>query len=161
MSCLQAISTLLWRPLGSHSFRPTWNVLHQTWGKATMAVGSVALCLGIWVAGVGWPYYALYAVQVGGILGMASLQKPQQVSISPCSGPCHASSRGCALLQCVWATQSVLVCCSHTNCECDQWAHNCICAVIAPVFATSMVQRPALNFMRHRGCFDTLPHGLM
>ena len=45
-----------------------------------MAVGFVAVNLGIWVAGIGWPYYLLFAVQVGGILGVASLQQPHQVS---------------------------------------------------------------------------------
>lgn len=54
--------------------------MHQTWGTATMAVGFVAVNLGIWVAGVGWPYYLLFALEVTAILGLASLQKPQQVS---------------------------------------------------------------------------------
>lgn len=54
--------------------------MHQTWGTATMAVGFVAVNLGIWVAGVGWPYYLLFALEVTAILGFASLQKPQQVS---------------------------------------------------------------------------------
>lgn len=54
--------------------------MHQTWGMATMAVGFIAVNLGIWVAGVGWPYYLLFALEVTAILGFASLQKPQQVS---------------------------------------------------------------------------------
>ena len=45
-----------------------------------MAVGFIAVNLGIWVAGIGWPYYLLFAVQVGGILGVAALQQPKQVS---------------------------------------------------------------------------------
>jgi hypothetical protein len=54
--------------------------MHQTWGTATMAVGFVAVNLGIWLAGIGWPYYLLFAVEVAAILGFASLQKPQEVS---------------------------------------------------------------------------------
>ena len=54
--------------------------MHQTWGMATMTVGFVAVNLGIWVAGVGWPYYLLFALEVTVILGFTSLQKPQQVS---------------------------------------------------------------------------------
>ena len=77
---VQAVSTLLWRPLGNHTFRPTWNALHKTWGRVTMAAGFIAVNLGIWVAGIGWPYYLLFAVQVGGILGVAALQQPTQVS---------------------------------------------------------------------------------
>ncbi len=45
-----------------------------------MAVGFVAVNLGIWLAGIGWPYYLLFAVEVAAILGFASLQKPQEVS---------------------------------------------------------------------------------
>lgn len=45
-----------------------------------MAVGFVAVNLGIWVASVGWPYYLLFALEVTVILGFASLQKPQQVA---------------------------------------------------------------------------------
>lgn len=77
---VQAVSTLLWRPLGNHSFRSSWNAMHQTWGMATMTVGFVAVNLGIWVAGVGWPYYLLFALEVTVILGFTSLQKPQQVA---------------------------------------------------------------------------------
>ena len=73
---LQALSALLWRPLGSHSFRPTWNKVHANWGKATMAVGATAVCLGIHVAGVGWPWYLLYAFLTGSILGAAYYMDP-------------------------------------------------------------------------------------
>ena len=74
--CLQALSALLWRPHGSHSFKPTWNKVHAKWGKATMAVGANAVCLGIHVAGVGWPWYFVFALQAGTILGAAFYIKP-------------------------------------------------------------------------------------
>ncbi len=64
-----------------------------------MTVGFVAVNLGIWVAGVGWPYYLLFALEVTVILGFASLQKPQQVSkASP-----HQDLATCrSLHHCVW-----------------------------------------------------------
>lgn len=73
---LQALSALLWRPHGSHSFKPTWNKVHTNLGKATMAVGATAVCLGIHIAGVGWPWYLVFALQTGSILGAAYFMDP-------------------------------------------------------------------------------------
>lgn len=36
-----------------------------------MAVGATAVCLGIHVSGVGWPWYLMFAFQSGTILGAA------------------------------------------------------------------------------------------
>ena len=69
--CLQALSALLWRPHSGHSLKPTWNKVHINWGKATMAVGATAVCLGIYVSGVGWPWYLMFAFSTGSILGAA------------------------------------------------------------------------------------------
>lgn len=74
--CLQALSALLWRPLAGHSFRPTWNSIHHNAARATMAAGIVAVQLGIHVAGVGWPYYILFAFLAGCFLIPAALLKP-------------------------------------------------------------------------------------
>lgn len=69
--CLQALSALLWRPHDGHSLKPTWNKVHINWGKATMAFGATAVCLGIHVSGVGWPWYLMFAISAGTILGAA------------------------------------------------------------------------------------------
>ena len=74
--CVQALSALLWRPLASHTFRPTWNSIHQTGGKVTVFAGTVAVSLGIHVSGIGWPYYILHAFVVGCFLIPAALQNP-------------------------------------------------------------------------------------
>ncbi|KAL3160652.1 hypothetical protein ABBQ32_010572 [Trebouxia sp. C0010 RCD-2024] len=102
--CLQALSALLWRPHGSHSFKPTWNKVHAKWGKATMAVGATAVCLGIHVAGVGWPWYLVYALLTGSILGTAyymdplkykkAAAKPSQDGTAHTNGHASLSSSG-------------------------------------------------------------------
>ena len=50
--------------------------MHINWGKATMAVGFTAVNLGIHVAGVGWPWYLIFAAQSGTILGAAYYTDP-------------------------------------------------------------------------------------
>lgn len=91
----QALSALLWRPHGNNSYKPTWNTLHINWGKATMAVGATAACLGIHVSGVGWPWYLVFASQTGTILGAAyyidpmnSLKKVRVRTVSAMSSDC-------------------------------------------------------------------------
>lgn len=41
-----------------------------------MAVGATTVCLGIHVAGVGWPWYLVYALVAGSVLGTAYYMDP-------------------------------------------------------------------------------------
>ena len=97
---LQALSALLWRPHDNNSSKPTWNKLHINWGKATMALGATAVCLGIHVSGVGWPWYLLFASQTGTILGAAYYIDPmnsnKKVRVRTASAVSHDCNTGFA-----------------------------------------------------------------
>lgn len=79
----QALSALLWRPLAGHSLRPSWNSIHHSWARVTFVAGVIAVCLGIHVAGVGWPYFVLHALLVGAFLIPAAVLQPVSKKQSP------------------------------------------------------------------------------
>lgn len=81
--CVQALSALLWRPHSGHRLKATWNKAHVNWGKATMAFGATAVCLGIHVSGVGWPWYLMFAFPTGSILGAAYYIDPLSSKKAP------------------------------------------------------------------------------
>ena len=77
-----------------------------------MAVGIIAVFLGIRVSGVGWPYYILFGLQAGSILAIAQLQKPNKVHLPAllCFPHKHFAVHLCLRFPSFGHTMSCLVC---------------------------------------------------
>ncbi len=58
--CLQAVSSMIWRPLKAHRWRGAWDVGHHWLGRAAVVLAIAAMFTGIYIAAVGWGYYVAY-----------------------------------------------------------------------------------------------------
>lgn len=73
-SLLQAVSTIIWRPLKGHKYRAAWDVGHHWLGRLAFALGVASFFLGVYIAAVGWGWYVAYGATVGAFLILIGLK---------------------------------------------------------------------------------------
>ena len=71
---MQALGTIIWRPLKGHKYRAMWDVGHHWLGRFALALGIAAVFTGIYIAAVGWGYYVAYGATVGVFLVLIGMK---------------------------------------------------------------------------------------
>ncbi|KAL0038415.1 hypothetical protein WJX77_005585 [Trebouxia sp. C0004] len=67
-AALQAISSLIWRPLKAHRWRGVWDLGHHWLGRLAFVLAVAAVFTGIYIAAVGWGYYVAYGATLAAFL---------------------------------------------------------------------------------------------
>ncbi|KAL0052572.1 hypothetical protein WJX82_004070 [Trebouxia sp. C0006] len=67
-AALQAISSLIWRPLKAHRWRGIWDLGHHWLGRLAFLFAVAAMFTGIYIAAVGWGYYVAYGAALAAFL---------------------------------------------------------------------------------------------
>jgi hypothetical protein len=65
---MQAISSLIWRPLKAHRWRGIWDLGHHWLGRLAFLFAVAAMFTGIYIAAVGWGYYVAYGAALAAFL---------------------------------------------------------------------------------------------
>ena len=71
---VQAITSLVWRPLKAHRLRRVWDVGHHWLGRAAFVLSVAAMVTGIYIAAVGWGYYVAYGATLAMFLLLMAMK---------------------------------------------------------------------------------------
>ncbi len=117
---MQAISSLIWRPLKAHRWRGIWDLGHHWLGRLAFLFAVAAMFTGIYIAAVGWGYYVAYGAALAAFLLLMAFKDLVDIcmvcgqwscesggSHLCCEYSLHGADLGC------WVVQSdvTLLCC--------------------------------------------------
>ena len=71
---LQAVTSLIWRPLKAHKLRGVWDVGHHWLGRASFVLAIAAMFTGIYIAAVGWGYHVAYGATIAMFLVLMAMK---------------------------------------------------------------------------------------
>lgn len=86
---LQAITSLIWRPLKAHRLRGRWDVGHHWLGRAAFALSIAAMFTGIYIAAVGWGYYVAYGATLAMFLLLMAIKDVIDIFMVTLPDLCH------------------------------------------------------------------------
>jgi len=107
---LQAISSLIWRPLKAHRWRGVWDLGHHWLGRLAFLLAVAAMFTGIYIAAVGWGYYVVYGAALAAFLLLMAFK--DLVDIFMVCGQWSCESRGSPMfgLLLAWIRFGLLSC---------------------------------------------------
>lgn len=89
LDVLQAITSLIWRPLKAHRLRGVWDVGHHWLGRAAFVLSIAAMFTGIYIAAVGWGYYVAYGATLAMFLLLMAMKDVIDIFMVSVLDVCH------------------------------------------------------------------------